>query len=247
MAATAPATTNASVDPTNLDLRIAGLTAVIALVATIALNRLITAFGIEDAKELAGAPMAGTPFIYSYLRARLTSRGGLTPAGVVPLSSYEVAWLPLAIVGGLTIVGVQNIASFLGVLVAGDLLVGLGVGIGAGVAVTVACGRYIGVRADRHPIVSAVTAGLLALVLGNALTILFVPEDLREQLGITLSAAYLVSFVPAGLLYAVAGAAGAWWGRRNQEAGYLSYLLKRIDAPTKQSVIQMVYDESRGH
>jgi hypothetical protein len=233
-----------SLDVANIDLRIAGLTALIVFGATVVLNKLIPLFGLQAAQELAGAPLAGAGVIYSVTRSRITGRGGLTPAGIVPLRGYEVPWPTLVILSGLTIVGVANIGSFLGSFLTGSLEAGLGAGLATGLAAAAVCGRLIGIRSDRHALVAAILAAVLAQVIGNAVTFLLVPEDLRSQFGISLTTDYLVPFAISCALYATACAIGAALGRRNREGGYLSYLLKRLEPATRSRVIEIVYDKS---
>jgi hypothetical protein len=171
--------------------------------------------------------------------------GGITPVGIVRFSGFELSWLVAATMGALVIVFVGNATGLIGALVTGTIEGVIGASIIGAVGASFFVGRWIGVRADRFALPAAFVSAYLARLLGTVVDFLIVPEDIKQQLGMAVSVDYLVVLAIGGGLWAIAAVIGAFIGRRQREAGYVAYLLRRIPSDTRQSVIDMVYEESK--
>lgn len=238
------ATTTHGFDLRSADLRLISLTALVVLGSTLVIGKVIQAAGLgELGQPLAGAPLAGSTLIYQLL-ARRGSAGGLTPAGVVPFSGYEVRSLVMAVLGAFVIVGTAQLGSFVGAVLTGTIEGGLGASIATAILVAFAIGRWIGLKAASNAYATLLVTVVVARIVGSLVDWALLTDELRAQFGMT-DPLYLAYLAIGAVVWAIPGLLGVAVGRRGREAGYLAYLLTRVQPGARQSVMELVYDETR--
>jgi hypothetical protein len=166
------------------------------------------------------------------------------PSGIVPFSGFDLPWAVVALLGGFTILGAAELGSFVGALVTGTIEGGLAASLVTALFTSSLVGRWIGVRADGHPIVAAVVAAVAARIVGAGLDWIILSDDFRGQLGMT-GPAFLVLLAFGVVVWAVPAVIGAVLGRRAREGAYVAYLLTRVNASTRSTVLELVYEESK--
>lgn len=239
----------------------------IALGVSIALGLVL--FGIaypllknaEMAEGLAALPIVGSHHIADMLE-RQEARRSLAPdraTSISTLKGYEIAWYALAAYGTVILVAVVQFAGGIVGLIMGIVTAGsqqdLGQnGIAAVAVVSIPVqligaffvGRWIGTR-------SAPRAGLAAVfAVAAATAILSRAIDLSTMASADIKAAYgdisvgsflglcIMSFV----IFGASGLLGYWRGTLRRQSGYMSYLLGVLPADTRDTLVNLAYEEA---
>jgi hypothetical protein len=185
----------------------------------------------------------GSGIAYYHLLSRRRG-GGLSPRGIVAPSRFRLRWPLASVLGALIILLGVNAAAMFGALLTGSLEFALGASTIAAITASFAIGRWIVIRADAHAVVAAMIAAAVARIVGGVSDWILAPEIIRTTLGVADLSTWLVVSAIGAILWIAAAVAGAYFGRRSREAGYLAYLLRRIPQGTRTSLLEMVYEEA---
>lgn len=225
------------------DAFLLSVTAAITIVTTAIIDLTINATGLpSDVAGLKGAPGVASPVVYHWLAKRRNGTG-LVPSGLVPFRGFTLRWPVVAVLGGLTILGAAEFGSFVGGLLTAAIEGALGASIVTAVFASYLVGRWIGMRADARPFVAALVAVAIARVVGTVVDWIFLPADMRQQLGLTVEA--LPVLIIVGLVtWGIPAIIGAWRGRVAREGAYLTYLMSRVTPKSRTTVLEMVYEDA---
>jgi hypothetical protein len=234
-----------SVNLQTADIRTLAISVVAAVATSVVVSKAADFIKLDTTLANAISETAlGSTFAFYHILSR--RRGvGLVPAGIVRFSGFELAWPVVTILGAFGIIAAGNAAAFVGGLLTGTIEGALGASVVAAVVASFAVGRWIGIRADQHALIATVITAYLARLLGAIIDMALTPADIRGALGMALTTDYAIALLVGGGIWAVSALCGGILGRRAREAGYLSYLLARIPAGTRTSVMELVYDESK--
>jgi hypothetical protein len=233
-----------TVDIRSADFKTLAISVVLAIASSVVVAKVAEFVKLDTtlAGTLSQAALGSTVAYYHVISRRRGS--GLLPKGIVPFTGFELWWPVPTVLGAFIIIASANAAAFVGGFLTGVIEGVVAASIVAAVASSFAVGRWIGIRASSHALLAAVVCAYLARFIGAGIDLALTPDDIKEVLGMGLTTGYLLSVLVGGGIWAVAAVLGSYVGRRAREAGYLAYLLRRIPAASRATVLELAYEES---
>ncbi|MEM0943859.1 MAG: hypothetical protein AAGI70_07915 [Pseudomonadota bacterium] len=212
--------------------------------------------GLEErlSVHLAGVMVGLAPIIFTTFerRSERRSHGGEVP--LKRLVGFRIGHSRLILLGSLVGLAVINFFNAFGGVVAGaggvmleDLVfVMAAVTIFVAVPVMFLIGRWAGRRGPPHAYLSLIAIALILQILERSVQyFLITEEDFLVVFGEPKSVEFLVITGAIGAaVFSVLMLLGFWLGRRQSATAYLGYLLKRVDKETRQTILDLAYDEA---
>lgn len=234
---------------------ILALTIVFGIAALLIAGLSYFEFTRDMVKQVVGPLIAAIPLVHQLLQKR-GSDLSLSPAkrGVVSRSGYSMPWYFLALYGAMILIGVSQLVSgFAGVVAAlADLQRSQFIYIAAVASIpTMICsylvGAWIGARCQTKGLLAVWIAAMAVPLFDRALVFLLMdPAQVAELFGNSnMMVVLLQAILIGGLLFGVSGSIGYWRGRKAQLSRYLGYLLRALPQESKDTLVNIAYDEAK--
>lgn len=239
------------------------LATVIVLACAAIFDWILPKIGVSDdfAKTVSAATLATLTYVQSMLDNRsIRPKSGLLPKGIVRPERYWLSWKYLIVYGTFIFIATIEVTGFLvGIsttFVFGEqpfdilLMALLPTTIFVSSFTAFLLGRWIGTRIDRNGILTIV----LVVLLGRILVVLGDFLLLGEaELGGPKTVSYffimmadgILLFLTLSIIAIVCGIIGYRHGYRLRSFDYLRYLLGTLPSNTRETVIDLVYDETK--
>jgi len=201
---------------------------------------------------VAQAPYAVFSIVHqSIVQRRFTWSPEALPQGIVTLRDFYLPWWTMLVYDTLLIAFGTQLGAVVGAFFSGDVAIANLIGFAGALIASYWVGHWTGVRIDRRGPVVVPAAVILARLANMLLDYLVLSDaEFQQYLGIPrtligLITAYLGSgavLITLALCIAV-GLFGLWLGRRARLSRYVWYLLRQLPAETRDTVIEMVYED----
>jgi hypothetical protein len=230
----------------------------IVVLAVSLISSLLTAIGVERANafKLGEMLLGGIVFVHQVLeKGELKLNFRALPKGVVSFEGFSLPWYQMLVYGTLIFVALKQFGGFIGGFTAGfagvpstgDSLLAIAIVIANLVAIVgvYAICFWIGTRCDKYSYLVAIAVPFLGHVIGASIDFLSLSDtQFSNFFGQPKSASFFVQGVIFGtLLVVIFALLGGWRGRRARLSAYLSYLLGILPADTRNTIVDLAYEE----
>jgi hypothetical protein len=236
------------------------LAAGIVFLAAICLFGLLILAGIEraGAMSVATMPLGGIVYVHQTLDKRdMKPNLRALPRGVVTLEGFALPWYQMLVYGALMFAALKQIGGFIGGVTAGlagvesdNALTVIATVVGNLVAIigVYAICFWIGTRCDKYPYLVGLGVPIFGHMIGITVDYLILSSaEFTAFFGQPKSLGFFIVGVISGTLVVVLFALlGIWRGSRARLSAYLSYLLGSLPPDTRNTIIDLTYEEVKG-
>ncbi len=217
---------------------------------------LLTFLGIEKAIAVSSAllPFSGITYVHQVLeKGEIKPNLRALPKGVVTLQGFALPWYQMLVYGTLIFVAVKQFGGLLAGLAIG--LAGISIQDGLFVVAVIAnlvtaaglylMGVWIGTRCSKYSFLVAIAMPFFGQIIGATIDFLILSESqFSNTFGQPKSFGFfLTSVIVSTLLVVIFAVFGVWRGSRARLSAYLSYLLGNLPADTRNTIINLAYEE----
>lgn len=214
----------------------------------------MTWIGMEKAGalQLATAPLFGIKYVHEVLEKNKPSALA-RPKGVVSFQGFALPWYQMLVYGTLIFAATKQFGGLIAGFTAGlaavspEALLIITVVVANLVAIigVHAICFWIGTRCDKYMYLVAVAIPLFGHVIGGLIDFLALSDaEFINFFGVPKGAGFFLEGVIVGTLIVLPFAlAGAWRGQRARLPAYLSYLLRSLPPDTRDTIINLTYEE----
>jgi hypothetical protein len=237
------------------NLILAGVVVFCAAGLLLGIQTLLLGLDVKSSVALASLPVGGFSKVHQVLeqgRLKASFRG--LPKGVVSLQGFALPWYQMLIYGALIFVPLKELGGYIGGQVArigGVSEPGAFIWIVAVIANLILfsgmylVGTWIGARANKYGWLLGIAVPLVGQIIAGAADFILISD---EQFPVIFGQPKTIGFfamavIEGALLAAIFCLLGVWRGRRARLSAYLAYLLGNLPADTRDTIVNLAYEE----